>query len=350
MATIRRFESSDVSAVAALMRENMDDWRHDEQFLTGTLIDYPWADDELSSLVAVDDSDEVIGFVGAQVRRLRLGERPLRGICVSHLVVAPGKRAGAAGALLLSRLLSGPQDLSWSDSANDAVVRMWATFGGHVDHARVCDWMLVLRPLRWFRGVAGTAVRSRPVSRKEVPVGALPLHAGMRIGGRAFPDPDPDVTGAEAEPQAIVDLLATMARDFQLRVDYDAPYLDHTFRQVEEATAPLVRRLVRRGERPVGWYAYLELPAGVRRVLHLAAPAREREAVMGRLIAEARADGATVLTGRLEPGLEDPLHARLAVLGLARKPVIHTHDPEVRAVVSTSSSLLTQLDSEWYVT
>ena len=350
MASIRPFQRSDLSTVADLMRANMRNWQHDEGFLANTLIDYPWAEEDLRSLVAVDDEGEVVGFVGAQVRRMTLDGRPLRGICVSHLVAAPGKRAGPAGALLLSRLLSGPQDLSWSDSANKAVVRMWRTFGGHVDHTRVCDWMLVLRPARWLSGVAGTAVRRRSVGRREVPVGALPLRASPVMGRRAFPHPDPDVNSEDATVAAIVEHLAATTAGVRLRVEYDQAYLDHIFRQVEAASAPLIRRLVRRGTRPIGWYAYLRLPAGVCRVLHLAASGREGDAVLGQLIEDAKADGRTVVTGRLEPGVEESLQARLAVLGLARRPVIHSHSPDVSALVGTVSTLLTQLDSEWFVT
>jgi hypothetical protein len=349
MATIRPFEAEDVPVVAALMRANMRDWRHDEEFLVGTLVEYPWADAEVPSLVALDDDGQVIGFVGAQVRRMLLEDHPIRGVCVAHLVVAPGKRAGAAGALLLSRLLAGPQELSFSDSANDAVVRMWRTFGGSVDHARVCDWMLVLRPLRWFRGVASAAARRRRVSRQDVPVGGLPLHAAPGLGGRAAPDPSGDLSSEPATSAAIVESLPATARGYKLRVAYDQEFLDHMFRMVEAGVAPLTRRIVRRGDRPIGWYAYVTLSGGVRRVLHLSAPEREADAVLSRLVQDAKADGGSVLTGRLAPGLEDALHSRLAILGFARKPVIHSHDPELRALAGTGASLLSQLDSEWYV-
>ena len=40
----------------------------------------------------------------------------------------------------------------------------------------------------------------------------------------------------------------------------------------------------------------------------------------------------------------------MAVLGLARKPMIHTNDAEIRALLQTESALITQLDSEWFVT
>lgn len=349
MATIRPFERSDLPSVSRLLRGNIEGWWRDDRFLSGTLLDQPWADEERPSLVATDDG-EVTGFVGAQVRRMALDDRPVRGVCVSHLAVAPGKRAGAAGALLLSRLLAGPQDLSWSDSANAAVVRMWRTFGGDVDSARACDWMIVVRPARWLAAAAGSAVRRRRVGRGEVPVGALPAHIGRSVGEPSAEQPAPEALSEPASAELIAAEEDAATRGVRLRVRHDPDYLDHVFGLIEREGVPLVRRLVRRGDRAVGWYAYLRRPDGARRVLHFAASARDRNAVFERLVEDVRADGGTVLSGRFEPGLEEPLAARMAVLGLARKPMIHTNDAEIRALLQTESALITQLDSEWFVT
>lgn len=349
MANIRPFEREDVESVSRLLRGNIRGWTRDDQFLTKTLLDYPWADDELPSLVAVEDG-EVTGFVGTQVRRLVFDDRPVRGVCVSHLAVAPGKRAGAAGALLLSRLLAGPQDVSWSDSANAVVVRMWRTFGGDVDSARAADWMIVLRPARWLAAATRTALRRRHVGRDEVPVGALPAHIGPGAGGPKADQTKLAATSEAVSTQTIADEEVAASRGVRFRIEHDPAYLDHVVGLIEREGVPLVRRLVRLGGRAVGWYAYLRRRDGSRRVLHFSASTRDRGAVFDRLVEDARADHGTVLSGRFEPGLEEPLAARMAVLGLARKPVLHTGNADIRAVIQTESSLITQLDSEWFVT
>lgn len=349
MASIRPLRGNDLPAVAALVGDNLPDWSRGEDFLKRTLIDSPWADDELPSLVA-EHEGRVVGFVGSQPRRVRLDDRILRGVCVSHLVVAPGQRAGATGALLLGRLLKAGQDLTWSDSANEAVVRIWRTFGGQVDHARICDWMLVLRPGAWFAGVTGEAIRKRAVGRRRVPVGAIPVHALPRIRKQVRALGNSELESEEAGPEAIVAEQAAATRGLRLLVDHDAEYLAHTFAVIEADTAPVSCRIVRRGTVAVGWYAYTTLPGRVRRVLHVAAAKRQGSEVLDQVVTDARADRVTVLTGRLEPILEDALHGRLAILGLARKPVVHTRNPEVQALASTSAALLTQLDGEWFVT
>src|SRR5262249_50099850 len=107
---------------------------------------------------------------------------------------------------------------------------------------------------------------------------------------------------------------------------------------------------VRRDGNPVGWYAYVSRPGRASRVLCVCAPEAEAEVVVGELAEHAMEQGSAALAGRLEPHLEAPLRRRLAVIGFARQPVIQVPDPEVQALLATSSSLLTHLDGEWYVT
>ncbi len=350
MTDIRPFERADLKAVMALLKDRLPWWSHDESFLAQTLIDSAWADAELPSLVAVDDQGNILGFIGSQVRRLKVDDRELRGVCCAHLVVAGDRRAGPAGALLLRRLLSGEQDLTWTDSPTDGVVRMWRAFGGDLDHPRSCDWMLVLRPFRWAGGILAAKTRRAPV-REVLPVAALPVQAtGGRFVPRAFPSPPADVQGEEATAGGIVEQLAPMTRGMRLTVDYDEPYLSQLLDQVDADMGHLVHRMVRRDGAAIGWYAYLSRPGGASRVLHLCAPESEIEAVVGELTEHARANGSAALTGRLEPHLEGPLRRRLAVVGFARQPIIHVRDPEIQALLATSSSLLTHLDGEWYVT
>ncbi len=354
MAGIRPFTRTDLPAVAALMDARLPEWTRDgslgSTFLAETLLDYPWADPDVPSLVATDREDEVVGFVGLQVRRLRFDDRQLLGVCCSHLVVADDPRAGVWGTLLLREAFAGPQDVTWTDSANDVVVRLWLAQGGFLDYTRCCDWMLVLKPLNWAGGVLAAKARRDRVARNLAPVGALPIQAaGPRLLGRWHPAPEPEVSSEEATAEEIVAALPTITRDFSLRVDYDAPHLEHLLGQVQATDSPVEHSLVRRAGAPIGWYAYLSPAGSVSRVLHLSAPEAETDAVVGELVDHARTTGSAVLTGRFEPHLYRPLRARLAVLGFARQPLITTRDPEIREVLSTPSSLFTQLDGEWFV-
>ncbi len=289
----------------------------------------------------------MIGFIGAQVRRFRFGDRTLRGLCHSHLTVAAGSRGGAAGALLLRRFLTGPRTSRYSDTANDEVARIWSTLGGQLDHGAVLR--LDGRPAaaRLDRGIGAGAARRRLRS-EQIPVGAFPFQAARR-GNRWEVEEAKDVRSSDASPSEIVEALPEMSRGLQLWGDYDERFLHHLFEQAEARYGRLSRRVVRRGERAIGWYAYVPAPGDVSRILHLRVTQREAEAVLGDVVDHARENGSAVLSGRQEPQLTLALQARLPVLGFARRPVLHCHDPEVTAALSSERSLLTQLDGEWFV-
>jgi hypothetical protein len=347
MAEIRPLTHNDLPLVVELVRAHMGDWDLDERALIGLMLDHPWADEELRSLVALDDG-EIVGFVGVQARRMRMDGRPIRGVCCTHAVVAPDRRGGAAGALLLSRVLSGPQDVTWADSATDAVAGVYRIYGGHLDHTRACDWMLVLRPVRWVRKIVAATVRREAVSRRDyVPVGSVPMQAvGPRLLPRAFPDTGTGLVGEDASAGAIAEHVAALNQRRRVWVDHDEAQLAHLFGLVEAFRGPLVHRLVRRNGRPIGWYAYVLRRGGASRVLHLAALEREVDGVLGELVGHARAQGSAVLTGRAEPHLQGALTDRFAVLGYARQPTIRAKDHELAAALATSSSLLTRLEGE----
>ena len=348
MAEIRPLEADDLPTVSALMRAHLGGWDDDEAFLAATALEHPWADPEIRSLVATEDG-RVVGWIAAAVRRLRFDDREVRGVCCSHLVVDPASRSTAAGALLLSRLLAGPQELTWSDSANDPVLRMWRVYGGHIDHSRACDWMLVLRPLRWLGGIAAALPRRRAASRELVPVAAFPFQAlGARRG--AAREEDPDVVGADAGAAEVAESWPQLTFKRRFRPEYDADFLEHLFSLIAAHDGPLTVRLVRRGATPIGLYACVPGRAGGLRVLHLSGHERDIPAVMGELVAHAHEQGARFLFGRLEPHLDAPVRERLAAIGLARRPIVHSRDPELLAALQTDAALLTRLDSEWFWT
>jgi hypothetical protein len=348
MPDIRPVTHADLPEVVNLLQDRMPGWWGSPETLAGTMLDHPWADEEIGPLVSVDDGGKILGFIGVLVRRLNFAGRPLRGVCATQLAVT--EDAGPAGALLIRRVLSGPQELTWSDGTTEGVVRIWRAFGGAHDYVRACDFLLVLRPFRWVRGTVA-AVLGGSLSREELPVGGFPFQAaGPRLARRAFPDLPEDVTGADASTTTLVENLPAITGDLRVRVDHDEAYLDHMFRLIEKFGGGLARRLVSRGERTIGWYAYRPGRRSASHVMHLAAAEGEADAVLGELLAHARDHGSAVVAGRAEPHLMEPLSRRFAVLGYARQPVIQTKDPELAFAMTTPASLLTRLDGEVFLT
>lgn len=322
----------------------MPGWDLNEGILAATVLGHPWHDDELPSLVAVDAGGAVIGFIGVQARRMRYNDQPIRGVCCTQLTVTTGHRTEAVGVLLLRRVLSGPQEITWSDSSTDVVARLWQAFGGHTDHARAADFMLVLRPLRWVGGVLRTRISGREVGRRWLPVRAFPI--GSRFSQAPEEKQAPDVDGRETTAAEVAVHIGDISRHLTTHVDWDEAELDHMLRQVGAVDRGLSCRMVRRSGREIGWYAYIRRPGGVSRLLHLAAAKKAADDVLGELIADATSSGSAVLAGRAEPHLEWSLRRRRAALGFVRQPIIRASDPKLAASLGTGASLLTRLDGE----
>jgi GNAT superfamily N-acetyltransferase len=352
MAEIRPFERSDLSAVATLLRANLPPWTTDERVpesLAGAFLDAPWTDPAVPSLVAADDAGAIIGFIGCQPRRFLLGDRTLRGVCPSHLAVDPERRGGAAGALLLRRLLTAGQDFTYADTANEEVVRMWQAFGGQLDGARACNWMLLLRPGRWLRRQTATRLLGRSGPGPEVPVRAIPFDALRPGSGSGLPERKPDAAGEDVDAAAIVELQQGMGRAFDLRPDYDQGWLEHLFARIDAELASPVCRRVRRGDHVLGWYVYVPQPGGVSRVLALVVTGADDEAVLGDLLASVREREGLGVVGRLEPHLIRSLHELSPLLAIGQQTMVHSHDPAISATLAGGRSLLTRLDGEWFV-
>ena len=115
--------------------------------------------------------------------------------------------------------------------------------------------------------------------------------------------------------------LEVVTRDVRLRADYDEPYLEWLFRELDmigcwgplwpDGVGGAARaEVVSRGGVVDGWYVCQLRIGGFCRVLQFAATARGAEVVFAQLAHRARERGAAGLYGRLEPRLAVPVTAR----------------------------------------
>jgi hypothetical protein len=357
MSDVRPLDVADLPAVADLFRAAMGPENPLSRpwlagFLGETLLESPWADPEIPSLVATDDG-AITGFIGSNVRPVIVDGKRMRAACCAHLVVAEGARSRAIGPQLLGRYMGGPQDLTFTDTATEIVARMWRSFGGRSDAQRSTGWMLVLRPGPWALAVGRARVRGRRAPGLAT-VPALPFHiGGARLTGHSGQDQSPAAAPVETEPLSPALLLehaGAILKGVRVHLDYDEAYLTWLMQRLDAlyATSVVVRRLVRRGGRPVGWFVFVHDPGGPGRVLQVAARERDTDAVVEALVGDARERGVTVLAGRLEPHLAEPLRRRWAVLGFDARALIHAQNLEVLNALASGPSLLTRLDGEWW--
>jgi hypothetical protein len=351
---IRPVERSDLSQVASLFESVMRSGGRTPPpglaaYFERTLLDQPWADPEIPSLVYEGADGRIVGFVGSHVRRLRFDGRPVRMASPGQFVSDPDDRNPAVGALLLRRFLAGGQDVSVAEGT-DAVGGMWTRLGGVALHAPSVGWNRIFRPA----GVLGDQLLDR-AGRARWKARARPvLQSTDALAKRIFSDLRIDEPPGRAEPltpQAVIEHLPAVAQGARLIPDYSEAFLSWLFDQLAfvRTRGSLVRCLVRDDRRVLGWYVtYLE-PGGVGQVMQIAAADADRATVVEHLFHHAWRSGTAALAGRLEPELHEPLRGRRCVLTFGSRVLAHSRDPELLRALQLGQGFVTRMDGEWWM-
>jgi hypothetical protein len=363
---IRPLERDDLPRIAALYELVMRSGSAQPlpelaEFFERTLFDHPWVDPDIPSLVYVDGRGDIVGLISSNTRRMRFDGRPIRMTCSAHLLAHPRARRLGVGALLMRAFLAGPQDLTITDGATDTVRRMWEGLGGQTVHLSALSFIRVFRPLQLTSDVL---FGRRPVESLEAVLrpawSALDL-AAARLARKALVPHEPEGTVEPLTPDAMLEHLPVVTAATRLHPDYDRPYLEWLFAELEATSrrGPLwlagVRRgapwaeLVRSEGQVLGWYVCHLRSGGFCRLLQLAAAEKSVATVVDQLVYRARLNGAAGLYGRLEPRLLAPLSEQRCVLRFAQgRLLVHSQNEDIVRAILSGSALLTRLDGEWW--
>jgi hypothetical protein len=348
-AAVRPLERSDLPAVAALFRETFGAGPRQAEpalaaFFERTLLDQPWADPEIPPLVAVDGGGSIVGFVAAEVRRMLFGGRTLRFAWAAHTAVAPAARRSAVGVHLMRRLLEGPQDATFGDSASPLMEQIWLRLGGRRLNLKAIHWVRVFKP-------ASVAARLATPRRPRLRGLAGGLDELISSAARRViaPAPGPGVE-EPLTPAALLENLPRVARRIALRPAYDERYLEWLFgelRRVRGRGQPVARLVRNERGRPIGWYVYYLRPGWRSEVLQVAAGGeRDLGGVLDHLLAHAYAHGSAAVRGRLEPGMPQALAGRRCFFWYRGGTLVHAGDPDLLAAIESDRALITRLEGD----
>ena len=313
----------------------------EHHYLTG-----PFACSDIPALVHVDDG-RVTGFVGVNTLPMRLGDRRLRLAVCGALMVENPVADPMAGARLLRVFLSGPQDLSISETANDISGALWRRLGGTILTQYSLDWLRILRPAGFV--VDRVASRVPALGLLRALAGGVDRLLAKRPGkngprwsrlGRNMELPR-GLSIGPIEPQAFAAAFDQLTRHLRLRPDFTAPDLDHavaeaaSIRQRGEARAVVVRD--GQGDL-VGAVFYYHRPRGLATVLQIVASAGRLAPVFDALLVHLHGEGAVGVMGRSQPALIDAmLDRRVAFLPFVAT-VAHTRDAETMGAIKAGEA------------
>jgi hypothetical protein len=356
MTRIRSLRPDDLTQVVTLYRSYLA-WPHvadDDELRTAfeqLFLGWPLSDPAIPSLVFEGADGEILGFIGSLVHRMRFEKRPVRLACSSSLVVSPRARQLGAGGLLLRRYLTGPQDITITDTAGRATERIWKCLGGSMYHLGSVTWLHPLHPLRAVVGV-GLWRLGRRRWRRWLPL-ARPLCRPLdgvysHFNNRGETDDVEKHAEEQLSPQLLIEHLCLGPQRFRLWPDYDAESLGMLFGQIgrSRANGRLIKNFVRdaRG-RPLGWYIASLLPSDIYYILHLAAAPGNEKRLFSHVLRSAEDLDAAAVAGRLEPWLLEVFPRRVIMLSESRF-LFHSHDAAICAAVRSGEALLTGLEGD----
>lgn len=359
MSAVRPFREQDIPEVAGLWLRIFR--RIDapappplQAYFRELLFESPWADATLPSLVYEERGLGIAGFLGVMPRAMSFRGEPVRAAVATQLMVNPRAR-GYPGARLLRRFFAGPQDLSFSDGANEFAERLWRSCGGSVALLYSLNWTRVLRPARFaLAELRRRAPRLAPALRALGPLAGAVDGAAARtpVGVRWLPARTSLDIDTAPDDRTLLWCIRNLDGNRALRPDYDLAGLSWLLRRAAEKRmhGTLYRAVARLpGGDIAGWFLYYLAPEGVAQVLQFGARPRSAGDVLASLFRRARAQGALAVSGELEPRyMKELARARCRIECPGYGVVVAARRPEILDAVHAGDAFLTRLEGEWW--
>jgi hypothetical protein len=354
MSQVRPLAADDIGAVTALYHRIL---RHSKAtppaalgaYFRAFYLDGPCRDPDIPALVHVADDGRVSGFVGVHSVPYLLGERKLRAAYCGALMSEDHESDPLAGARLLKAFISGPQDVSLSETANVISETMWTKLRGKTIPGYSFEWFRVFRPAGFAHAFAS---EKSPLLRNLAPVARLidrRLSSKSSLG-RFVPAPTPAGLVLEnADHAGFADALRKLSAGKQVRPDWDNGYLDHVLSNafIKPAFGQAHMGLVKtKSGEPIGAFLFHLKPGGIGRVLQIEGQPGRLGPVMDLMFAHAHDMGAAGLRGRSSPDLIEAATGRHMIMATVSSTVVHSKDPAIAEAFLSGNSTLTGLAGE----
>ncbi|HLY53838.1 MAG TPA: GNAT family N-acetyltransferase [Steroidobacteraceae bacterium] len=357
MPRLREFGEADIPAVAGLFEQVYPGQRwHSradfEQYFREIFFANPWRDLELPSWLA-EERGAAVGFLGVLPRRMQFGTRSLRVAVGSTFMVHPEWRHSLIAMMLMRKVASGPQDIFFTDGANEELRRLWPTIGGSIPILQNLDWTRLLRPAGYTLMLFGRGKRRHPLHLAASAPCALADALAARLRPNRFHRRDDGLSDEPLDAALMLEHLPEVANGgYPLRSQYDRESLTWLLEQVARKSrhGRLRARAVRERRQLLGWFVYYARRGAINEVLQVAARDSAYDRVLGRLFRDAWRHGATALRGRLDPHHVQQLSDRHCWMRREGAwTLVHSRHADVVAAMERGTAGFSRLDGEWWL-
>ncbi|MFN0085073.1 MAG: GNAT family N-acetyltransferase [Blastocatellia bacterium] len=369
MKSIRPLKGDDIPQISALHRRvfgvngepargpiSPEELRDYNEYFEGIFLRNPWCDETLPSLVSEDATGKITGFLGVLPRRMTHRGRPIRVAISSQFIVDPDTQTLSASMGLMKTFLSGPQDLSMTDEANDTSRKLWEAFGGVTAPLYSIHWTRLLRPSRYAVSMIGALSGAGSLASSLLTTSTRPFcNFADAIAARKLPKhfglPRPEVEAEELTPEHLLTCLSEFSSTRALWPEYDASSLRWLLETVGRKTQSGELRkfaLRRAGGALIGWYIYLLKSGGESNLLQVMAGKGAIGDVIDHLFHDAWRHGSLSVTGRLEPPFIPVFSDKRCTLRCGTPWfLINSRDADLTDSIQRGDALISKLEGEW---
>lgn len=311
-----------------------------------TFLDSPWHNPALSSLVCCDANGQITGFIGVLSRQMSYNKTPLNVAVAHRFMVNPQQASPLAAIRLMKQFLSGPQDLSISDGANDQGKQFWLGSGGQISWLYSMEWFKPLCPASYFLTIASRKKQSwfrffLPLCRLMDSVGYCPQ--------RKTPISDGRIEEEILIPEKLLGCIQKFAAAKQLAPIYTIEEFQWLYRFMEQNTmrGKLEGCLLKDAcSKIIGCFLYYLKKEGIAEVMLLCADKNKESDVYHCLLNHLRSKKAIGLIGRMVPDFIPAFGKDKVFFKRGSWAMIHSRRPELLESIHSGKVFLSSLEGE----
>jgi len=322
-------------------------------FLRELYFSNPWTDKTLSPLV-YEEKGEIAGFLGLVARKMSYKGEPVRIAFGGNFAVYPKFRNTLAGLHLLKAYMSGGQDLSQTDSANDTSRALLERLGFTTILPYSVHWVRPLRPSR-LTTFALTRLNDNSLSR-IVDTVARPFCAVVdRLAARSAGPLrliKPRLHASDLNVATLLDCLTRFRNGYSLWPEYDAHSLNWllSFMTRMNGHGEGLRKLALWDDsgRIVGWYIFYLSPGGFAEVAQIGGEKNRIKEILDHLFHEAWTLGHIAAHGTTDLRLMDHFSEKNCFFTCRGGwTLAYARNPKFLDLLNAGDAFLSRLDGEW---